>query len=69
MDDIIDTDHLKKLNTSYWNHFRYALYFSLLSILAGVVGLIHTVLPFLFPFTPIKIIDKIRSEFNDETNE
>jgi hypothetical protein len=67
MDNIVDFDHLKKLNTGYWNHFRYAFYLSLLSICAGIVGMIHTVLPFLFPFVPIKIINHIKMEFDHET--
>ena len=65
---IIDMNHLKKIDTGYWNHFRYAFYFSVLSLCAGLIGLIHTFIPFLFPFLPIQIIDHIKMEFDNEVN-
>ena len=65
---IIDMNHLSKVNSSYWTHLRYGMYFSLLSIVAGLIGIVHTLLPFLFPLLPIQIIRHIQLEFARETH-
>lgn len=51
--------HLKDVNASYFKHFFYASYFNFLAILILVTGLIHSVFPFLFAFTPYKLAKKI----------
>lgn len=65
----IEWDHLKKVNSSYWRHLRYGLYFSFLSLLAGVVGVVHTFLPFLLPLAPVNILKHILVEFARETHD
>lgn len=51
--------HLKDVNSSYLKHFLYATYFNLLAIGIVVTGIIHSVFPFLFKFTPYKLAKKI----------
>jgi hypothetical protein len=51
--------HLKEANTGYFKHFLYATYFNLLALLVFITGVIHSVFPFLFPFTPYKLAKKI----------
>jgi len=40
----------------YWKHGIFALINSLILIYAGLIGIIHAVLPFLFPFTTSTIV-------------
>ena len=68
MNDIIDFKHLNKLKSGYWKHFRDGFYFSFLSLVAGVIGFVHTFIPFLFPYIPIRIIKHIQIEFAKQVN-
>lgn len=51
--------HLKDTNSSYIKHFVYASYFNFLALLVLLTGLIHSIFPFLFAFTPYKLSKKI----------
>lgn len=51
--------HLKDVNSSYIKHFIYATYFNLLAIGIVVTGIIHSIFPFLFEFTPYRLAKKI----------
>lgn len=55
----IDWKHLKKINTGYLTHFMYATYFNVLAILIVLTGIIHSIFPFVFAFTPYKLAKKI----------
>lgn len=55
----IDWKHLKKINTGYFTHFVYATYFNILAILIVITGIIHSLFPFVFAFTPYKLAKKI----------
>jgi Na+/H+ antiporter NhaC len=55
----IDINHLKKANTTYWKHFKYAMYYNFLAFLVFLTGMIHAVFPFMFPFTPYKLAKRI----------
>jgi hypothetical protein len=51
--------HLKKINSSWTKHFLYASYYNFLALLIFITGVIHSVFPFLFEFTPYKLAKKI----------
>jgi len=51
--------HLQDAKTGYFKHFAYASYFNLLALLVFITGVIHSVFPFLFPYTPYKLAKKI----------
>lgn len=51
--------HLRDIKSTYIKHFLYASYFNFLALLILVTGLIHSVFPFLFAFTPYKLAKKI----------
>lgn len=55
----IDWKHLKKVDSNYIMHFMYATYFNFLALLILITGLIHSVFPFVFAFTPYKLAKKI----------
>jgi hypothetical protein len=51
--------HLKEANTGYIKHFLYASYFNLIAIAIVITGVIHSVFPFLFEFTPYRLAKHI----------
>ena len=57
-----DFYHLKKIKTSWIKHFLYASYFNILALLIFLTGLIHSILPMVFAFTPYKLAKKIVNE-------
>lgn len=56
---MIDWKHLTKAKTGYFKHFVYANYFNILALGVFVTGIIHSLIPWLFPFTPYKLAKKI----------
>lgn len=67
----LDFNHLKKANTNYYKHFKYAMYYNFLALFVFITGIIHAIFPFLFPFTPYKLAKKITDgterHFKDHT--
>jgi len=51
--------HLKDAKTTYFKHLMYASYFNLIAIGIVVTGIIHSVFPFLFKYTPYNLAKKI----------
>lgn len=51
--------HLKEVKSSYFKHFIYATYFNILAVGVVVTGIIHSIFPFLFEFTPYRLAKKI----------
>jgi hypothetical protein len=56
---MIDKDHLEEVNSTYIEHFIYAGKFTLLTLLAFFLALIHTFIPWLFPYSAFNIQKKI----------
>ena len=54
-----DFNHLKKIKSSWLKHFLYASYFNFLAFLIFITGLIHSIFPWIFTFTPYKLAKKI----------
>jgi hypothetical protein len=51
--------HLRRARTTYFKHFVYASYYNWLAVLIVVTGVIHSVFPFWFEFTPYHLAKKI----------
>lgn len=51
--------HLREANTTYFKHLVYASYFNILAIGIVITGIIHSIFPFLFEFTPYNLAKKI----------
>jgi len=51
--------HLKDTKSTYLKHFFYASYYNVLAMLIFVTGVIHSIFPFLFKFTPYNLAKKI----------
>ena len=58
----LDFNHLKKINSNWIKHFFYASYFNFLALLIFITGFIHSIIPWLFAFTPYKLAKKIVNE-------
>lgn len=61
---IIDFQHLKKINKSYFSHGIRAIRVSLTMIVVGVIGIIHAVFPFVFLKTVSNTIQNLSEELN-----
>lgn len=66
-----DFQHLKKVKAGYFKHFLLANYYNFLALLIFITGVIHSILPFMFAFTPYKLAKKITdgTEKNFKRNE
>lgn len=51
--------HLKDVKSNYFKHLAYATYFNLIAVGIVVTGIIHSIFPFLFKFTPYRLAKKI----------
>ncbi len=51
--------HLKDSNSTYIKHFVYASYYNLLAVMIVITGVIHSIFPCLFKFTPYNLARKI----------
>ena len=67
----LDLKHLKKINSSRPKHFLYARYFNFLALLVFITGVIHSIFPWIFVFTPYKlakkIVDGTEKQFGSDT--
>jgi len=61
---IIDFQHLKKVNKSYFSHGMRAIRVSLTMIVVGIIGIIHAVFPFIFLKTVSNTIKSLSEELN-----
>ncbi len=58
---ILNFNHLKEQNMTYKEHFQHAFYISLNMMAGGIVCMLHSFIPFLFPTfasTRLKNIEK-----------
>ena len=56
---MIDWKHLQRAHTGYLKHLAYASYYNLLALGVLVTGIIHSIIPWLLPFTPYNLAKKI----------
>ena len=61
-ENTIDFKQLDKVNSSYLKHLFYASKFNCVGLLIFITGLIHSILPFLFAYTPYKLAKYIVDE-------
>jgi hypothetical protein len=65
--------HLSNINSTWTKHFLHASYYNFLAFLILITGIIHSIFPFVFEFTPYKLAKKIvegtEKNFKVTTNE
>lgn len=54
-------EHLEKVNETYIEHGEFAIRWGFFLIWAGIISIIHGVLPFLFPFTVPILLKKVKN--------
>ena len=57
------TQHLKENHMTYVEHLIFALFYGYLCLLAGLLLIIHSVLPCFFPTTGSDLISKLSERF------
>jgi hypothetical protein len=51
--------HLEDSKTTYWEHFKFAIYASILLIFAGITSIIHAIVPSWFQGTAAWVVIKL----------
>ena len=54
--------HLKEANKTYLQHLVFAFKAGVLLLFAGIASIIHALIPSLFPFVSLKIVQKLSKE-------
>lgn len=61
--------HLKNNNMTYVSHFVFAWTHGVRCIKAGILLIIHSIIPGLFPKTGSTLVKKLNKSFTDHLNE
>ena len=56
---ILDFKHLQQVGAGYFKHLTLATYYNILALGVLVTGIIHSFIPWLFPFTPYNLAKRI----------
>ena len=56
---LVEWDHLKKANASWFRHWYIAMYFAGIAFLVFITGVIHAFFPPLFGFLPYRLAKEI----------
>lgn len=57
--------HLKENNMGYWEHLKFAFSHGIRCIKAGVLLILHSIIPALFPKTGSKLVNKLNKDFTE----
>jgi len=58
-------DHLNDNNMGYWEHLRFAFSHGIRCIKAGVLLILHSIIPALFPKTGSILVNKLNKDFTE----
>jgi len=58
-------DHLNDNNMGYWEHLRFAFSHGIRCIKAGVLLILHSIIPALFPRTGSILVNKLNKDFTE----
>jgi len=57
--------HLKDNNMGYWKHFKFASFHGLRCIKAGVLLMLHAIVPAFFPKTGSILVNQLNKDFTE----
>ena len=60
-------DHPRSVNESYFEHFLFAMRFSILLFCAALAALVHALLPFLFEKTAGELIKSLSQKMQERS--
>ena len=63
---LLNFNHLTEANSNYWHHFNYSGLCTLYAGAVFVLGIIHTVFPFVGDWWAIKLTQKISEITNEQ---
>lgn len=58
--------HLKENNMTYLEHFAFAMFYGTCCLVAGVLLIIHSILPCFFPTTGSDLVTKLSKRFKKQ---
>lgn len=54
-----ESEHIKKSRKGYWGHTWFAIYAGVTLIAAGILSIIHSIVPNFFPYQSERMIKKL----------
>ena len=54
-----ESEHIKNSRKGWWRHTWFAIYAGVILIFAGVISIIHSIVPNLFPYCSENMIKKL----------
>ena len=57
--------HLRKNNMGYWEHFKFASCHGIRCIKAGVLLILHSLIPAFFPKTGSELVNELNKDFTE----
>ena len=64
----MQVDHCKSKGMTYWEHFRYAMKFGVISIVHGKFVILHAIFPWLFCDTVSKLYNAMTDMAKEQDN-
>ena len=61
-------EHLDQNNMGYWEHLRFAASHGIRCIKAGVLLILHSIIPALFPRTGSILVNKLNKDFTEHND-
>lgn len=61
-------EHLDQNNMGYWEHLRFAASHGIRCIKAGVLLIVHSIMPALFPKTGSILVNKLNRDFTEHND-
>ena len=62
---VFDCNHTKNVKETYWEHFTWCMYSSMMFAIILPVGFIHGLFPFLLPEAPDALVVKWTRKFRE----
>ena len=61
-------EHLDQNNMGYWEHLRFAASHGIRCIKAGILLIVHSIMPALFPKTGSILVNKLNRDFTEHND-
>lgn len=61
-------EHLDQNNMGYWEHLRFAASHGIRCIKAGILLIVHSIMPALFPKTGSILVNKLNRDFTQHND-
>lgn len=61
-------EHLTHNNMGYWQHLKFASFHGIRCIKAGILLIVHSIIPAFFPKTGSTLVNKLNKDFTEHND-